>query len=110
MVQTQAHARYRRAIATWDDVEEIARSLPATESGPFFRTRAWKVAAKPKPKAFAWVRPLNPSDIRALTALGREIPDGELLGLRTAGMLEKAAILQQRDPAGEEPGRSPPPT
>jgi hypothetical protein len=95
VVQTQAHERYRRAIATWDDVEEIALSLPATESGPFFHTHAWKVAAKPKPKAFAWVRPLRRSDITALTALGRDIPDGEILGLRTDGMLEKEAILHQ---------------
>jgi hypothetical protein len=94
-MQPQAHGRYRRAIATWDDVERIALSLPATETGTTFRTPAWKVAGKPKPKAFAWVRPLGKSDIAALTALGREIPAGELLGLRTAGMHEKAAVLEQ---------------
>ena len=95
VVETQAHPGYRRAIATWDDVAAIALALPATETGPFFRTQAWKVAAKPKPKAFAWVRPLNASDVRALEALGREIPQGEILGLRTADFEDKAAVLEQ---------------
>jgi hypothetical protein len=95
VVQAQAHRRYGRAIATWDDVAHIARSLPATEPGTTFRAVAWKVASKPKPKAFVWVRPLTPSDVKALTALGREIPTGELIGLRTADQDEKAALLEQ---------------
>ncbi len=95
MVEAQPHGRYGRAIATWDDVARIALSLPATEPGTTFRAEAWKVASKPKPKAFAWVRPLGQSDVKALTALGREIPGGEILGLRTDGMHEKAALLEQ---------------
>jgi hypothetical protein len=95
VVQAQAHGRYGRAIATWDDVARIALSLPATETGTTFRTPAWKVASKPKPKAFAWIRPLSQSDITALTALGRDIPGGEILGLRTDGQHEKAALLEQ---------------
>jgi hypothetical protein len=94
-MEPQPHERYGRAIATWDDVARIALSLPATEAGTTFRTPAWKVASKPKPKAFAWVRPLRASDATALTALGREIPDGEILGLRTDGQHEKAALLEQ---------------
>jgi hypothetical protein len=95
MVQAQAHERYGRAIATWDDVARIAGSLPAVETGTTFRADAWKVTAKPKPKSFIWVRPLRESDIRALRALGREIPPGEILGLRTDGLHEKAALLEQ---------------
>jgi hypothetical protein len=95
VVQTQAHGRYGRAIATWDDVARIAESLPATATGTTFRADAWKVAAKPKPKSFAWVRPLRASDTKALTALGREVPAGEILGLRTDGLHEKAALLEQ---------------
>ena len=53
------------------------------------------VTSTPKPKAFAWVRPLRQSDEKALAGLGREIPAGEILGLRTGGMHEKAAVLEQ---------------
>lgn len=94
-MQAQAHPRYGRAIATWNDVARIAESLPATEAGTTFRADAWKVAAKPKPRSFAWVRPLNQSDVKALTALGREIPRGEILGVRTGGEHEKQALLEQ---------------
>ncbi len=53
------------------------------------------MAGKPKPKSFAWVRPLGQSDVKALTALGREIPEGAILGLRTDGHHEKQALLEQ---------------
>jgi hypothetical protein len=76
-------------------VNRIALSLPATETGTTFRADAWKVASKPKPKAFAWVRPLGKTDVRQLTELGREVPGGELLGLRTDGQHEKHAVLEQ---------------
>ncbi len=94
-MEAQPHARYGRAIATWDDVARIALSLPTTEPGTTFSTPAWKVAAKPKAKAFAWVRPLRQSDVSALTALGREIPPGEILGVRTDGQPAKQALLEQ---------------
>ncbi len=41
------------------------------------------------------MRPLNPSDVKALTALGREIPEGAILGLRTDGEHHKAALLEE---------------
>ncbi|MBO0769331.1 MAG: MmcQ/YjbR family DNA-binding protein [Solirubrobacterales bacterium] len=82
-------------IASWDDVARIALALPETEEGTTFGNRAWKVAHKPKPKAFAWYRPLNKSDVRALTELGREIPEGELLGVRTDGFHHREALLNE---------------
>ena len=53
------------------------------------------MASKPKPKAFAWVRPLRASDTAALRSLARPIPTGEILGLRTAGLAAKEAVLAQ---------------
>jgi hypothetical protein len=95
VVQPLAHGRYGRAIATWDDVERIALALPRTEKGTTWRAEAWKVAGKPKPRAFAWVRPLSQNDIRQLTELGRQVERGEILAVRTAGQPEKQAVLEQ---------------
>ncbi len=93
-MEAQAHPRYGRAIATWDDVARLALALPETEKGTTWRAEAWMVAAQPKPRAFAWVRPLRPSDIRQLTDLGRQVYDGEILAVRTAGQHEKQAVLE----------------
>ena len=90
-METQAHGRYGRAIATWDDVARIALSLPATEPGTTFRAQAWKVASKPKPKAFAWVRPLNQSDVTALTPGARDPHRRDPRRADTEGMGEKEA-------------------
>jgi hypothetical protein len=55
------------------------------------RTLTWSVAGK----SFAWERPLGKSD---LAALGSAAPDGPILGLRTADLEMKAALLAS-DPA-----------
>ena len=74
-------------MATWDDVRRLALALPntseqsKTRSGP-----AWLVNGK----AFAWERPLRPSDI---AALGKKAPSGPILGVRTADLEMKEALL-----------------
>ncbi len=46
-METQAHGRYGRAIATRDDVARIALSLPAPEPGTTFGAQARRVADDP---------------------------------------------------------------
>jgi len=74
-------------VATWDDVRRLALALPntseqrKTRSGP-----TWLVNGK----SFAWERPLRPSDI---AALGKKAPSGPILGVRTADLEMKEALL-----------------
>ena len=78
-------------MATWDDVDRLARSLPETEEGSSYGNRAWTV----KGKAFAWERPLRKAD---LEALGDAAPDGPILGARVEHVVAKEALL------AEDPG------
>ncbi|HET8950849.1 MAG TPA: MmcQ/YjbR family DNA-binding protein [Solirubrobacteraceae bacterium] len=73
-------------MATWDDVDRLARSLPETEEGSSYGNRAWTV----KGKAFAWERPLRKAD---LEALGDAAPDGPILGARVEHVVAKEALL-----------------
>jgi hypothetical protein len=73
-------------VATWDQVREIALSLPATDERISRDLRQWRV----KDKLFVWERPLRRSD---LEALGDSAPDGPILGVRTEHVVAKDAIL-----------------
>lgn len=74
-------------MATWSDVRRIALSLPGTsEEKRFSGNRAWIV----NKKFFTWERPLRASDLRAL---GDAAPQGAILGVRTAGLEMKDALL-----------------
>jgi hypothetical protein len=73
-------------VATWDQVREIALSLPATDERISRDLRQWRV----KDKLFVWERPLRRSD---LEALGDSAPDGPILGVRTEHLVAKDAIL-----------------
>ncbi|HEX2413286.1 MAG TPA: MmcQ/YjbR family DNA-binding protein [Solirubrobacteraceae bacterium] len=73
-------------MATWDQVREIALSLPATDERISRDLRQWRV----KDKLFVWERPLRRSD---LEALGDSAPDGPILGVRTEHLVAKDAIL-----------------
>src|SRR5215216_6870926 len=73
-------------MATWDDVDRLAHSLPGTDEGASYGNRAWTV----KGKAFAWERPLRRSD---LEALGDAAPDGPILGARVEHLVAKDALL-----------------
>ena len=74
-------------MATWNDVRRIALALPGTtEVAPEARAR-WCV----RDKLFVWERPLRPADLQAL---GKRAPAGPILGVRTANLEAKEALLQ----------------
>ena len=78
-------------MATWDDVASIVGELQLTdERSP----HEWRVGKK----LIAWERPLRPSDYDALTALGVEPPQGDILGVRVADEGVKFALISD-DPA-----------
>lgn len=81
-------------MASWADVERIALALPEVAESTSFGNRAWKVRGK----AFVWSRPLRKTDVRALTALGRNVPEGEPLAARVPDEGARAALIQE-DPA-----------
>lgn len=79
-------------MATWDDVDRIALTLPQT-----VRTQArdgrleWRV----KDKSIAWERPLRRGD---LAALGDTAPTGPVLAARVPDLGAREALLAD-DPA-----------
>jgi len=74
-------------MATWGDVRRIALGLPETsEKTTSGGTATWSV----RDKSFAWERPLRPAD---LAALGAAAPTGAILGVRTANLEMKEALL-----------------
>lgn len=77
-------------MVSWQDVRRVALSLPETSEGQHFQSTAWKV----KGKAFVWVRPLNGSDIRQLKELGREVPQGEIMGARVENGLAREVLIE----------------
>ena len=73
-------------MATWDDVSRIVGGLALTgEPAP----REWRVGKK----LIAWERPLRKSDYDALTAVGVEPPQGDILGVRVADEGVKFALI-----------------
>jgi hypothetical protein len=73
-------------MATWDDVERIALSLPETAAALSREQRHWRV----KDKSFVWERPLRRSD---LEHLGDAAPDGPILGARVEHEVAKRALV-----------------
>ena len=74
-------------MTDFDDVAELALSLPETVESERRGTRTWSVADK----AFAWERPFSKADI---ARFGDETPpDGPILAVRVASLDEKDAIL-----------------
>lgn len=73
-------------MATWDQVRRYALALPDVTEETSFGNAAWKVNKKP----FIWERPLRKSDI---AALGDAAPAGSILGVRTADLEMKEALL-----------------
>ena len=73
-------------MATWEDVAGIVGELQLTdERSP----HEWRVGKK----LIAWERPLRTSDHEALTALGIEPPEGDILGVRVADEGVKFALI-----------------
>jgi hypothetical protein len=78
-------------VATWDDVASIVGELPLIEERS---PHEWRVGKK----LIAWERPLRTSDREALTTLGIEPPEGDILAVRLADEGVKFALI------ADEPG------
>lgn len=78
-------------MATWEDVEAIALSLPEVAEGTSYGQRDWKV----RKKTFVWERPLRKKEVEELGGFEPEggAPTGEILGLRVADEEAKQALL-----------------
>lgn len=78
-------------MATVDDVREIALQLPGVEetTGGHTGEAAWRL----KSGQIAWLRGPSRTDLRQLAELGREWPDGVVLGVRTGDVEEKDGLL-----------------
>ena len=74
-------------MATWEQVRRYALALPNVVEETSYGSAAWKV----NKKLFVWERPLRKSDI---AALGDAAPTGAILGVRTADLEMKEALLK----------------
>ncbi len=74
-------------MATWDHVRRYALALSGVTETTSRDHAAWIV----NKKFFVWERPLHKSD---LAALGDAAPNGAILGVRTADLEMKEAILR----------------
>ncbi len=74
-------------MATWDQVRRYALALPGVTEKTSYGNAAWIVDKRP----FLWERPLRKSDI---AALGEAAPKGAILGVRTADLEMKEAIIR----------------
>jgi hypothetical protein len=73
-------------VATWDDVERLAMTMPGASERTSRGTRQWRV----NDKLFVWERPLRQSDRKAL---GDAAPEGPILGARVEHLGAKEALL-----------------
>jgi hypothetical protein len=73
-------------MATWDDVASVVGELQLTEERS---PHEWRVGKK----LIAWERPLRKSDYDALTAIGVEPPQGDILGVRVPDEGVKFALI-----------------
>jgi len=73
-------------VATWEDVRRSALRLPETHEDTAYGNLAWRV----KTKLFVWERPLRRAD---LEALGKDAPEGPVLGARVEHLQAKEALL-----------------
>ncbi|HWT07034.1 MAG TPA: MmcQ/YjbR family DNA-binding protein [Xanthomonadales bacterium] len=74
-------------MATWGQVRRYALALPGVVEETSFGHAAWKV----NKKLFVWERPLRKSDV---AALGDTAPTGPILGVRSADLEMKEALLR----------------
>lgn len=73
-------------------VEKFCVSLPEVTEGLKWGNRTWLVGGK----GFCWPRPLSAKDIAQLG--DQRIPTGDIIGVHTDGMDDKAAILESGFP------------
>ena len=79
------------AMATWDDVRELALALPDASEHVSRGSAQWKV----RTKGFVWERPLRRAD---LDSLGMVEQRGPVLGAKTEDEAVKLALIAE-DPA-----------
>jgi hypothetical protein len=78
-------------VATWEDVASVVGELALTsEPSP----HDWRVGKK----MLAWERPLRPADLEALTQIGVQAPEGDILAVRVSDEGVKFALI------ADEPG------
>ncbi len=77
----------RCRMATWEQVRRYALAMPGVVETTSRGNAAWTVDKK----VFVWDRPLRKTD---LAALGDAAPKGPILGVRTADLEMKEAILR----------------
>jgi len=76
------------AMATWDDVRELALALPEASEHVSRGSAQWKVHAK----GFVWARPLRRAD---LESLGIAEQQGPVLGAKTEDEAVKLALIAE---------------
>jgi hypothetical protein len=77
-------------VQTFDDVARLATGLPEVTEGEDKHRhghRTWEVGGK----AFAWERPFSKADIKRYG--DQTPPDGPILAVRVADLVEKEAVL-----------------
>jgi hypothetical protein len=73
-------------VADWEDVRRLALALPETGERLSRDLRQWRV----RDKLFVWERPLRRADREAL---GKDAPDGPILGARVEHLGAKEALV-----------------
>ncbi len=73
-------------LVTLEDVRALSLALPETTEQTAYGNAAWAV----KGKTFAWERPLRKAD---LAALGESAPRGTIVGVWTADLEMKGAMI-----------------
>jgi len=79
-------------MATMDDAERMAASMPGVTEGTSFGRRTWFVGTK----GFAWERPFSKADIKRFGE--QPVPQGPILAVRTADLTEKDSVLAEGRP------------